>query len=331
MKTNLLQRSILSFSASALLVSGLNGLSITSASLDLETYSKLKVVFDIPIGDTNLTAFRTDILDGNITIQNDTTDDNISISLDGNESNTTFYFSIPDAEDINVIRGNSYNNLVFHMNDSILDDSNTSTDTNLTKTLGTLTVIDDRWNLITIPAGVSTNAKEMIKSGKATMIWGWEYNSSDEYNWEAYPPKMEAGKGYWVRTRITANTNGSLGNIVASDYNTTLVSDVNISLEINASNFADVISNIPFKDEWVLLGNSGADATIIGTSGSEDNASTYFFEDLLNSTENCYFVSIYHWDASSTGVWINDTEGGATSNSIPQNSGVWVKQRLCDN
>lgn len=335
MKNNFLNKSLLSFSASALLVSGLNAANaIQSASIDLEEYNLTKVVFD-SLDATTLTAFTQDINDGNITIENNTTDNNISLSVESSSS-TEIYLSVKNADDIKIIRGNTYNGLTLNVVDTVWDDSNVNVDFNLTKTLGTLVVKNDTWNLITIPAGLTTNAKEMIKANKATMIWGWEVNSSSEYNWVDYPNKMEAGRGYWVRTRIANNTAGSLGNVVATDYNTTVLADYNTSYEVNVSNFADVISAIPKKDEWALVGNSGSGtATIVDTSGTENNSTIYFFEDLLNKEENCYFVSIYHWtttDSNTSGVWINDTEGGHTisGSEIPQNAAVWTKQRLCD-
>ena len=332
-----MNKGLLSLTASTLLISSLSAMNtVQSASIDLKTYAMVKIVFD-DMNDSGLTAFRQDVIDGNITVENNTTDDNVSLRFfdynvtNKNDSNVTtsieMYLSIPDVNDTKIIRGNTYNNLVVHFNDADLNDSNRSADFNLTKTLGTLNVTDNAWNLVTMPAGVYTNAREMIKANKATMIWGWDLNSSAQYNWTPYPDRMEPGRGYWVRTRISNNTGGSLGNIVASDYNLTSLSDYNTSMEVNVSNFAAVISMIPKKEEWVLLGNSGADANISSVAGSENNTTKYFFENLLNSQDECYFVSIYHWDATNN-VWINDSENG--EGYVPANAGVWVKQRLCN-
>jgi len=327
-----MKKTLLSLTASTLLVSGLSASNtITSASINLTDYNATKIVFDT-LDTATLDKVKQDIIDGNITIENNTTDDNLSVTYDRNTSNI-IYLHVTTPAGIKVVRGNSYNHLTLNVVDTTWDDANTTDDFNLTKTIGTLAVQDNKWNLITMPTGVSTNAKEMIKSGKATMIWGWEQNSSNKYNWAAYPERMESGRGYWVRTRVAANTEASLGNVIASDYNTSVKSDISgITADINTSNFADVVSNMPIKEEWVLLGNGGADANITATSVAKDNNSThYFFEDLLNKTHNCYFVSIYHWNATSD-TWVNDTEGGSTPTgiTIPANAGVWVKQRLCD-
>jgi len=176
----------------------------------------------------------------------------------------------------------------------------------------------------------------MIIANKATMIWGWDYSSSD-YNWTAYPNRMEAGQGYWVRTRIANNTYGHLNDVMASDYNTTLVGDMNSS-DINTSRFDQIIALFPIKDEWVLLGNSTDKNVTISDNANTSNDGNrsngiYYFEDLLNTEDNCYFVSIYHWkttDANTSGVWVNDTESGKTTEPIPAGAGMWVKQRLCD-
>jgi len=338
MTTNFLKKSLLSLTASSLLVTGLSAdIAPKVAKLDLETYSRIIVEFNSTVAGTGFDTAG----ESNFTIENNTTDDNLTLAFVFADTNRTIYSiaggkesgtgnTLIAADAVKKIRGNTQNGLKllwdYNTSASTADDVNIS----LTTTIGTLTVVDDKWNLVTMPTGITTNAKEIIKSGKATMIWGWEYNSSNEYNWESYPSNMTAGKGYWIRTRITANTSSTLGDIVASDYNTSVKSDIStITADINTSNFVDVVSKIPNKEEWVLLGNSGVDATIISTTGSENNTSTYFFEDLLNSTNNCYFVSIYHWNSTSS-TWVNDTEGGATTTVIPANAGVWVKQRLCD-
>ena len=166
------------------------------------------------------------------------------------------------------------------------------------------------------------------------MIWGWDLNSSSSYNWISYPDRMEAGLGYWVRTRTSANTKGSLYDVMASDYNTTLTSDFNTSVEVNTSKFNQIIALVPTKEEWVLLGNStGKDVNITATLGEADNTTSYYFEDLLNKHSECYFVSIYHWSTEENGTnnkWVNDTENGETAQSIPAGAGMWVKQRLCN-
>jgi len=337
METRLFKTGLLSVATASLLTSTLvttnlfADRNITSVSLDLETYSKIRIEF-------NETAPSDTSLDKNFTIRNTTTDDNLTLTFDFNDTNYAYYTisggkesgtgnDLNATEAVKKIRGNTQNNLYLAIDENFSNDVSSDFNKSLLKTLGTLAVTDNAWNLVTMPAGVYTNAKEMIKANKATMIWGWDLNSSNQYNWVPYPDRMEPGRGYWVRTRISNNTGGSLGNVVASDYNVTLLSDYNSSIEVNASNFAQVVSFIPQKEEWVLLGNSGANATIVDTRGSENNSTTYFFEDLLNGPEECYFVSIYHWDAAN-GKWVNDTENG--QGTVPANAGVWVKQRLCN-
>jgi hypothetical protein len=307
--------------ATATLITSANAFTVTSASVDLENYDRLKIVLSTSATGADITQIQNLINDTNITVVNSATSDEVNVSFEKNISNTV-YFTIDDASDVNIVRGNTNNEL----NVSI-EAEGVVNQYNLTTTIGSLAVTDDKWNLITIPAGKHTNAREFIKANKVTMIWGWGWTGS-QYDWVSYPSRMEAGKGYWVRTRVAGNTGGDLGNIIASEYNATVLGDGGV--EVNASNFAEVVSFIPKKEEWVLVGNSGQDATIISSSGSEDNASTYFFEDLLNATQSCYFVSIYHWD-STNDAWINDTLNGETSSPIPSGSGAWVKQRLCNN
>jgi hypothetical protein len=331
MKKFLAKAGLLSLTASALISSANaytapSGAVLIDTAIDLTNYDKLKVVFNAPLTSNDQTVFQNLINDTNITINNSATDDEVNVSIERNISNV-MYFNI-DSNAINIIRGNTYNEL----NITVVDGTQGSGTMNATTTIGTLDVTDDAWNLITIPDGLHTNAREFIKANKVTMIWGWEYNStSTDYDWEAYPSRMEAGRGYWVRTRVAGNTASSLGDIVSSDYNATVFGDYDGS-EINTTNFAEIVSTVPKKDKWVLLGNSGAEANITSSANgnSERNVSQYFFEDLLNATESCYFVSVYHWDASGS-QWINDTVNGATSTPIPSGAGVWVKQRLCNN
>jgi hypothetical protein len=321
MKKFLVKAGLLSL-ATATLITSANAFTVTDASLDLTNYNTFKVVTSGLTAEdiAQVTAL---VGDTNITIVNSATTDEVNVSFDGNISDA-LYFSIPDTDDVNIVRGNTLNEL------NLTIEIGPNTDHYpLTKTIGTLDVTDDAWNLITIPAGLHSNAREFIKANKVTMIWGWSFNG-ESYDWESYPSRMESGKGYWVRTRIAANTGGSLGDIVATDYNATVVGDYN-GAEINTSNFAEVVSMIPKKDEWVLVGNSGETANIISSAdGSENNSSIYFFEDLLNAPESCYFVSVYHWDSASDS-WVNDTINGATSSPIPAGAGAWVKQRLCNN
>jgi hypothetical protein len=344
MTTKNFKKAVLSLSAASFLTTGLNADIVPNgAHLDLENYSRIIIDFN---GSTDGTGYDSTSGDGNFSVRNTVTEDNLTLAfVDVFDANSTIYEisggkeggtgnDLNATEAVKKIRGNTQNGLYVVFENNTTDDDSDDTNLSLLKTIADgigddLNVTDNAWNLITIPAGVYTNAKEMIKANKATMIWGWDLNSSSEYNWVAYPDRMEPGRGYWVRTRVTGNTGGTLNDIVASDYNLTLLSDVD-SAEINTSNFADVVSNMPKKDEWVLLGNAGAEATIVADTGSEDNVSTYWFEDLLDETNNCYFVSIYHWDAANN-KWVNDTESGATSTPIPANAGVWVKQRLCDN
>jgi hypothetical protein len=321
MKKFLAKAGLLSL-ATATLMTSANAFTVTNASLDLTNYNKFKVITSGLTAEdiAKVTAL---VGDTNITITNSATTDEVNVSFDGNSSDT-LYFSIPDADDINIVRGNTLNDL-----NVTIEIGPNKDHYPLTKTIGTLAVTDDAWNLITIPAGLHSNAREFIKANKVTMIWGWGWTGS-QYDWVSYPSRMESGKGYWVRTRVAANTAGTLGDIIATDYNATVIGDYN-GAEINTSNFAEVVSMIPKKDEWVLVGNSGQDAHIISSAdGSEDNSSVYFFEDLLNAPESCYFVSIYHWDSGSDS-WINDTINGATSSPIPNGAGAWVKQRLCNN
>jgi hypothetical protein len=342
MTTKNFKKAVLSLSAASLLTTGLSAdIAANGAHLDLENYSRIIIDFNTSTSGTGYDSAG----DNNFSVRNTVTDDNLTLAFVATlDDNSTIYSisggkesgtgnDLNATEAVKKIRGNTQNGLYVVFDNNTSDDVSDDSNLTLLKTIadGTgedLNVTDDAWNLITIPAGVYTNAKEMIKANKATMIWGWDLNTSSEYNWVAYPDRMEPGRGYWVRTRITANTAGGLSDVVASDYNLTLVSDVN-STEINTSNFVSVVSNMPKKDEWVLLGNPGAAASIVADTGTENNTSTYWFEDLLNKTSNCYFVSIYHWDATNN-KWVNDTESGATSTPIPANAGVWVKQRLCD-
>ena len=271
MRKDLFRTGLLSLTASALVVSNVEAMNVVqSASLDLKTYSMVKVVFD-DLNDSGINAFKQDVADGNITIENNTTDDNVSLAYafernvtnaDGNVTlRYEMYLSIPDGNDTNIIKGNTYNQLVLHFNDVDLNDSNNSRDFNLTFTLAdrmpevNLSVTDNAWNLITLPAGTMTNARELIKANKVTMVWGWDWNGS-VYNWEDYPSKMVPGRGYWVRTRVESNTEGNLNDIILSDYNTTVVGDYNTSVDINESNFSAITSKVPQPEQWVLLGNS---------------------------------------------------------------------------
>jgi hypothetical protein len=299
---------------------------ISTASLDLTDYNLTRVVFEQPLSSSGiLSKFQQDLNDGNITIRNSFTNSKVALKFESNKSQEAF-ISVKNASDILEVRGFSYYNLVLTVQDSAFNNSNKEENLSLTKTLGTLDVENEAWNLITIPQGLHTNSREFIKANKVSKIWGWEINSSDEYDWVAYPKRMESGRGYWVKTRTANNTGGSLGNVNATDFNPTVFGDVNSSLEINTSNLIEVVLEMPRKDEWVLLGNAGAEATIHLNSGAENDSSIYYFEDLLNTKENCYFVSIYHWDTTSE-KWIHDSVNNAV---IPSGSGIWVKQRLCD-
>jgi hypothetical protein len=304
--------------------------SIISASLDLTFYNKLKIDFE-EITEDIITNLSSEVSSDEVFVKNSETTEKAYLNLDFNKSNSAF-LSVRDQNGINIIKSNSLNSLQLHLNDSGLDDSNISADFNLTKTLGStqfgdLVVANDTWNLITIPHGLHTNSREIIKQEKATMIWGWEYNGTS-YNWIPYPKKMVSGRGYWVRTRIPANTEGTLSNVIATDYNSTVLGDYNSS-EINTSNLIEVVSLLPKKENWVLLGNSGSPAQIIEKVGSENNSTKYYFGDLLNSREECYFVSIYHWKPEIEN-WANDTSDGNTSEPIPFGAGFWTKQRLCN-
>ncbi|EJF06331.1 hypothetical protein ThvES_00015830 [Thiovulum sp. ES] len=304
--------------------------SVLSASLDLTFYDKIRVKFNM-INEDTITNLSSEISSDEVFVKNSDTTDKVYLNFDFNESNSA-YLSVRDQNGINIIKSNSLNNLQLHLNDSVLDDSNISADFNLTKTLGStqfgdLNVYNDTWNLITIPQGLHTNSREIIRQGKATMIWGWEHNGTS-YNWIPYPKKMVAGRGYWVRTRVPQNTNGNLSNIIATEYNSTVLGDYNNS-EINTSNLTEVVSLIPKKEKWVLLGNSGFPASIAEKMGIENNSTKYYFGDLLNNKEECYFVSIYHWKPEIEN-WINDTSDGNTSEPIPFGAGFWTKQRLCN-
>jgi hypothetical protein len=303
---------------------------IISASLDLTFYDKIRVEFNMTNEDT-IMNFSNDISSDEVFVKNSETTEKAYLNFDFNESNSVF-LSVRDQNGINIIKSNSLNSLQLHLNDSGLDDSNISADFNLTKTLGStqfgdLVVANDTWNLITIPHGLHTNSREIIKQEKATMIWGWEFDGSS-YDWVAYPKKMVSGRGYWVRTRISANTEGTLSNVIATDYNSTVLGDYNSS-EINTSNLIEVVSLLPKKENWVLLGNSGSPAQIIEKIGTENNSTKYYFGDLLNNREECYFVSIYHWKPEIEN-WANDTSDGNTSEPIPFGAGFWTKQRLCN-
>ncbi len=342
MRKDLFRTGLLSLTASALVVSSMSGdsqVKIVSASLDLETYSKVKIEFNTSLTDDgNITAIRQDMADGNFTIKNEATGDDVYLVYDRNESDKIFYFTIPDSN-LSIIKGNTYNNLHIYWTDNDLNDTgtkyNTDDDTNASllftaednKTFE-INVSNDAWNLITLPANTMTNARELIKANKVTMVWGWDWNGT-AYNWEAYPNKMVPGRGYWVRTRVKQNTEGNLSDIMLSDYNTTVVGDYNTSVDINESNFSVVTSKIPQPEQWVLLGNStGKDVNITADKTKENlSKGVYYFDNLLNREKNCYFISIYHWDAKNT-KWVNDTVNG--EGIIPKNAGVWVKQRLCD-
>ena len=338
MRKDLFRTGLLSLTASALVVSSMSGSSydFESASLDLATYSKVRIVFDTNwTNEKNISAIKRDIADGNLTIRNKATSDDVYLTYDRDESNHTIYCTIPDSN-LSIVKGNTYNDLYIHWKDNDLDDDTYDKEggdddknaslLSIAKDVD-INVSDDAWNLITIPAGMMTNARELIKANEVTMVWGWDWNGS-QYTWEAYPSRMVPGRGYWVRTRPEGNTEGNLSDIMFSDYNTTVIGDYNSS-EINVSNFASIASLIPKKEEWVLLGNSTGKDVNITANEKEENLSKgiYYFDNLLNSKDSCYFVSIYHWDAKNK-TWVNDTENG--QGLIPQNAGVWVKQRLCD-
>jgi hypothetical protein len=307
---------------------------IISASLDLVNYDQIKVIFDLSKFDsTVLSLFSNDITNGDIFVTNSKSDDNATLLLDYNISNEVF-LSLENQSGIDSVRKNSTNNLKLHFKDSSFNDANISKDFDLTKTLGStsfgdLNVTNENWNLITIPHGLYTNSREMVKSNKVNGIWGWELNlTTNKYEWIAYPTRMEAGRGYWVRTRVPQNTFRNLSDVIASDFEPKVIGDYDGS-EINTSSLIEIVSKIPNINEWVLVGNSGSDAEIVSSSGTENNSSIYYYEDLLNKTENCYFVSMYHWKAD-TEEWVDAVYGGETSEAIPFGSGMWVKQQLCD-
>jgi hypothetical protein len=314
--------------------SALFGGTIQSASLDLETYSLVKVEFDSAPTEAELSGY---LADKNITIEHNQvgkqTENNISLTYVRTEGNT-IYLGIA-SDDVSTIRGNTYNDLNLNLaNDALTDFGGGTSNFELLQDLGDVVsgdfnVSNDIWNLITFPSGYQTNARELIKSNKVTMVWGWEYNGT-AYNWASYPDKMVGGRGYWVRTRVAANTERNLNTVNVSDFNGTVLSDID-STEINTTNFQDIIANTPYYDEWVLLGNStGTDVEISATEETNTTTGTYYFDDLLNDERECYFVSIYHYDAEEED-WVNDTDSGATSTAIPKNSGMWVRQRLCNN
>jgi len=328
MKKNFLKQSLLSLTASTLLVSGLSGADIVSASINLADYNSTQVVYNNILDQANIDEMTKEANDGNMTIyiKNASNEYNISLKFEYNNSKSA-YFSIVDDADLNkskIIRGNTQQNDI---------NVTTWTDANMSKkivsTIGALSsLVQDKWNLVTMPFDKTTNAKEVVKSGKVSMIWGWDDSATaGTYAWNDYPENMKSGNGYWIRTRANVSGSADLSSVVASDYNATMA--VANSKERNVT--ASIISGST-KNQWELLGlPSTANVVITSTKPADENNDTkVWFESLLNATEECYFVSIYHWNAT-TSAWINDTEGGATATStpIPQNSGLWVKQRLC--
>ncbi len=347
-KKDFIKKSTLSLATFSLLATGLNAnINVSKASLDLTTYSMVRIEFNETVTDFNLSES-----EGNFTIENNTTTDKVYLDFNWSEDNVGYYSvlkgieantdnNLTASDAVKKIRGNTRNNLRLLFSTDANFTNGVEANVSLLRNLGTsatdmnVSVKNNTWNLITIPAGLHTNAKEMIIANKATMIWGWDLNSSLNYNWVSYPDRMEAGLGYWVRTRIIANTGESLHDVMASDYNTTLIGDSNTS-EVNTSKFNQIIALVPKTEEWVLLGNStGKEVNITATFVNEGNATdgVYYFEDLLNKPSECYFVSIYHWsteDNGTNGKWINDTENGQTAQPIPAGAGMWVKQRLCN-
>jgi hypothetical protein len=304
--------------------------SIISASLDLTFYDKIRIEFNLTNEDT-ITNFTNELSNDEVFVKNSKTSEKVFLNFDTNFSNTVL-LSVRDQAGINILKGKSLDNLKLHFNDPTFDDSNVSADFNLTKTLGStifgdLAVENDKWNLIAIPQGLHTNSREIIKSGKATLIWGWEFNGTN-YEWVKYPKKMVSGRGYWVKTRVSGNTNGTLSDVIATDYNTTVFGDYNNS-EINTSNFIEVLKLTPKKESWTLLGNSANSVSIVSNSGSENNSSSYYFRDLLNDKEDCYFLSIYLWKPD-TETWVNNTYGGNSTEAIPFGKGFWARQQLCN-
>jgi hypothetical protein len=336
MTKSFLKTSLLSLTASTILVSGLNALSIQSAAINLTDYNSTQIVYDTILTPTDIASITQDAIDGNLSIfvKNANNEYNISIAFDHNFSKSA-YFIVTNSADIKTIRGNTQDELNITTLDNNIDGTVGDKKTvKLVSTLGASLngLAADKWNLITMPFDKTTNAKEIIKSGKVSMIWGWDRNTTqtddqenDAFMWVAYPDLMEPGMGYWIRTRANVSGSGDLSTVIASDYNAT-----NAAANSKERNVTASIINSAIPNQWELLGvpSTGA-VTIVSTkAGDENNDTKVWFEDLLNAPEECYFVSIYHWDATSD-AWINDTEGGATTTAIPQNAGMWVKQRLC--
>ena len=142
---------------------------------------------------------------------------------------------------------------------------------------------DFSWNLLSIPSDKMTTSKKMLASGDIQTIWGYDFNTSEDKRWEKFPKRLDAGKGYWVRTYKATD----LTAVKTTGYSAKVVTD------------KDSIKNAP-HNEWALIG--------INTMSVQDARSQV--------ADGCNGVSIFDynrtaqkWNVDETisdhsGIWV---------------------------
>jgi hypothetical protein len=307
---------------------------ITGVEVDVDTKKKGRIVFDEPI---NMNGTFSDIVragDANKTEDHLTNttygDDAVTLNFDSlNDQSIEFEASEILSKDklfVRFVDGS--------IADKVGNESNITQEGEFGSANLEVYIVPDRWNLISIPSCKVTTSKNISKSGTVQTIWGY-----DNDTWTKSPKKLEAGKGYWVKTLPVNQDRYTNTTADIVDYNTsgTLYEDTNETLTKDYSTFEnDVVEG------FYNVQTTGYDATYVNSSTILGTNSDTTWKLLGIDTaiswadahsqvpESCQTLSIFQY--SPLGQGCDDGNCGAWNAApyIPSYSGLWVKQENCD-
>jgi hypothetical protein len=307
---------------------------ITGVEVDVETNTKGKIVFDEPI---NMNGNFTDIIKAG-----DSQDYNATGAEAYVATKTLNYDATNDQTIDFTASAELGDELYIRFTSGGITDKETNAvsihheGTFASNPLGVY-VVPNRWNLISIPSCQATTSKRLSQSGTVQTIWGY-----DDNEWTKSPKKLEAGKGYWVKTLpINRDTyvNGDATAGDATDYDTagtgynSQIEDTTVySAETNniVTNFYNVQTtgyDAKYVDSQTVIDkNSDNTWKLLGIdeaiSWSDAHSQVH---------SNCSTVSIFQYSPLGDSACATGNCGAWNAAPyIPSYSGVWVRQENCD-